>query len=223
MLTRTALAGDPWEFWPELNLYKGLGPATRLYFATAYADGKESEFRTLDLAGYLDVTFKPFLRDKHKPNWRSDEDWRQKRYAWIRVGFDYVSKQSTADGASSAPEYRGIVALVGRAYLPAEVLLETRLRVDFRWIGMDYSNRFRPRVELNRDVDLLGTVANVYVQAELFYDTRYDEWARQLYQVGAEVTLTRHFRVEPFVARQIDRLPSSSGLYGVGIVARWYY
>lgn len=197
--------------------------ATRLYFVTAYADGKESEFRTLDVAGYLDVTFQPFLRDKYKPDWRSDEDWRQKRYVWIRAGFDYVSKQSTADRAFSTPEYRGILAVLGRVYLPAEILLESRFRVDFRWIGTDYSNRYRPRVELNRDFGLFGTVANVYVQAELFYDTRYDGWALQLYQVGAEVTLTRHFRVEPYVARQIDRLPSASGLYGVGIVARWYY
>jgi hypothetical protein len=223
LLAGPVRAGDPTEFWPELNLYKGLGPATRLYFVAAYADGKESDFRTLDLAAYLDVTFKPLLRDRYKPNWRSDQDWRQKRYAWLRVGFDYVSKQATADGTSSTPEYRGIVAALGRAYLPAGILVETRFRLDLRWIGADYSTRFRPRIEVNRDFDLFGTVVTPYVQAELFYDTRYDGWARQLYQVGAEVTLTRHFRVEPFFARQIDRLPSASGLWSVGIVARWYY
>ena len=35
LLGGTARAGDPVEFWPELNLYKGLGPTTRLYFVAA--------------------------------------------------------------------------------------------------------------------------------------------------------------------------------------------
>jgi hypothetical protein len=223
LLAGPVRAGDPWEFWPELNLYKSLGSTTRLYVVTAYAEGKESEFRTLDVAGYLDVTFEPFLRKKYSPNWRPEADWRQKRYFWIRVGYDHVGKQATADGSSSTGENRGIVAALGRAYLPAGILVETRFRFDLRWIGDEYSTRFRPRIEVNRDFDLFGTVVTPYLQAELFYDTRYDGWARQLYQVGAEVTLTRHFRVEPFLARQIDRLPSSSGLWAAGIVARWYY
>jgi hypothetical protein len=84
------------------------------------------------------------------------------------------------------PENRGIVALHGRAYVPAEILLP-------------------------------------YFQAEAFYDTRYDGWARPLYQVGAEVQLTEHFRVEPYLARQLDDLPPDFGLYALGFVLRWYY
>jgi len=63
----------------------------------------------------------------------------------------------------------------------------------------------------------------VYLQAETFYDTRYDSWARQLYQLGAEIMLTKHFRAEPSVARQVDRLPEEGGLWAFAIVARWYY
>ena len=221
LLSGTARAGDPLEFWPELNLYKSTGPATRLYFVTAYADGKESDYQTTDLAAYFDVTFKPFLRDAYLPNWRSEEDWRQKRYLWVRVGYDHVFKQS--DGTTTSPEDRAILSVSARAYLPAEILLETRLRTDFRWIGGDFSTRYRFRGELNRDFNAFGTVANVYLQAEAFYDTRYDGWARSLYQVGAEITLTRHFRVEPSLARQEDRLPDKSGLWAIALVARWYY
>ncbi len=218
-----ARADDPWEFWPELNLYKGLGPETRLFFLGSYSEGRESEYRMLDAGVFLDVTFEPFLRAHYIPDWHSDQDWRKKRYLWIRVGYDHLAKVSTASGTAAEPENRGILAVLFRVYFPAEILLETRLRVDFRWIGSEYSNRYRPRFELNRDFPLFGTVANVYVQAEFFYDTRYDGWARQLYQVGAEITLSNHFRIEPFVARQLDPLPSASGVYGAGVVARWFY
>ena len=221
-LSGPARAGDPRELWPELNLAPRLGPTTRLYLVAAYAEGKESEFRTLDVAGYFDLTFKPFTRDLVGPEgWRSQSDWRQKRYLWIRLGYDHVFKQQGEE--MSTPEDRGIVAVHGRAYLPEGVLLEARTRADLRWIGGEYSTRYRIRGELNRDFEILGRTTNVYLQAEAFYDTRYDGWARELYQAGAEVTLGEHFRVEPSVARQVDRLPEKSGLWAVAFVARWYY
>jgi hypothetical protein len=217
-----ARAGDPWEFWPELNLYKRLGPATRLYFVTAYATGgKESELQTLDVAGYFDMTFKPLMRDVvREDDWRSREDWRSKRYLWIRLGYDHVFKFGEPE---AKPEDRGVVAAHGRAYLPEQVLLEFRARADLRWIGGDYSTRYRLRGEANRDFTVRGIVTNVYLQAECFYDSRYDGWARSLYQVGAEITVTDHFRLEPSVARQVDRLPEDSGLYALAFVARWFY
>ena len=222
LLSGSAQAGDPWEFWPELNLYKRLGPTTRLYFVTAYATGgKESELQTLDVAGYFDVTLKPIARDAvRKDDWRSDEDWRNKRYLWFRVGYDHVFKFSDPE---AKPEDRGIIALHGRVYLPKQILLELRTRVDLRWIGGDYSTRYRLRGELNRDFTVRGVVTNLFFQAEWFYDTRYDGWARGLYQLGAEITVTKHFRLEPSVARQVDRLPEESGLYAVALVARWFY
>lgn len=205
-----------------MNLYEKLGPTTRLYFVGAWATGKESEFRTLDLAGYFDLTFKPLARDVVLPEtWRAEQDWRQRRYLWIRLGYDHVFKASGEE--RSTPEDRGIVAVMGRAYLPANILFEGRARVDLRWIGGDYSTRYRLRGELNRDFTVLGAATNVWLQGEAFYDTRYDGWARDLYQAGAEITLTNHFRVEPSVARQVDRLPEKSGLWAVALVARWYY
>lgn len=216
LLSGTAWAGDPTEFWPELNLFEKLGPTTRLYFVGAYAKGKESEFRTLDLAGYFDLTLGPPVRRKLRT-----EDWRAKKYFWVRIGYDHIFK---AEGETkSAPEDRGIVAFHGRAYLPAEILFEGRARADLRWIDGDYSTRYRLRGELNREFDVRGHPVTPFLQAECFYDTRYDGWARELYQVGVEVGVTRHFRVEPSVARQVDHLPERSGLWAFALVARWYY
>jgi hypothetical protein len=216
LLCGSARAGDPWEFWPELNLYETLGATTRLYFVAAYAKGKESEYLTLDVAGYFDLTLEPI-------GWPSlqAKDWRRKKYLWARVGYDHVSKAE--DGDTSHSEDRGIIALLARAYLPEEILVEGRARADLRWIGGDYSTRYRFRIEVNRDFHVGDRVVTPWFQAEAFYDMRYDGWARQLYQAGAEIEVTGHFKVEPSVARQVDRLPEQSGLYAVALVARWYY
>jgi hypothetical protein len=211
-----AQEADPWEFWPELNLLKKANPTTRFYFVASYAEGKESQFRTLDLAGYLDVTIGP-----HVPHSRQKADWQTKKYFWARVGYDHIFK---AEGETSAPpEHRGIVSIFARHYLPGGVLVEGRARADLRWLESGYSTRYRFRVEVNRDFEVFDRVVTPYFQAEYFYDTRYDAWARELYQLGAEMEVTRHFRVEPSVARQVDVLQPRSGLWAFGFVARWYY
>jgi hypothetical protein len=76
---------------------------------------------------------------------------------------------------------------------------------------------------VNRDFEVRGRLVTPYLQAEAFYDTRYDGWAQELYQAGAEIEVSRNFRVEPSVARQVDRLPEKSGLWAIAVVARWYY
>ncbi len=211
-----AQSGDPWEVWPELNLFTTVNPTTRFYFVAAQAKGKESEVRTLDLAGYLDLTIGP-----HRPRLRQKEDWQTKKYLWARIGYDHIFKAESE--TMKAPEQRGIVALHARHYLPGAILLEGRTRADLRWLEDGYSTRYRFRIEVNRDYTALDRVITPYFQAEAFYDTRYDGWARQLYQAGAEIAVIRHFRVEPSVARQVDHLPSPSGLYAFAFVARWYY
>jgi hypothetical protein len=218
LLAGTARAGDPLEFWPELNLFETLGPTSRLYFVAAYGKGKESPLQTFDLAAYYDFTLMPFLRHALR-----DEDWQRNKYLWARIGYDHVFKFESETGARTAPEDRGIAALYGRAYLPAEVLFEGRVRVDLRWIEGDYSTRYRLRGELNRQFDVGGHPVTAFIQAEAFYDTRYDGWARELYQVGAEVGITPHFRFEPSLARQLDHLPEPAGLWAFALVARWYY
>ena len=62
-----------------------------------------------------------------------------------------------------------------------------------------------------------------YFRVEWFYDTRYDGWARTLYQLGPEVTVNQHFRYEIYVAWQKDRLPTESTTNAFGVVAKWYY
>jgi hypothetical protein len=216
LLLAGSARADEWEAWPEANLFRRLGPTTRLYFVSAYATGgKEAQSRTLDVAGYFDLVLKPVLLPFLQ------EEWQRKKYLWVRIGYDHVFKGE--GGALATPEDRGIVALHARAYLPAELLFEGRARADLRWIGGDYSTRYRLRIEVNREFNVRDRAVTPYLQAETVYDTRYDGWSRRLYQVGVEVQLTEHFRLEPYLARQLDTLPADAGLYALGLVARWYY
>jgi hypothetical protein len=216
-LAGVAEAADSTEFWPEVNAFLPLGPRARVHVAAAYAEGKESDTRSLDLAAYLDVSLKPITRkDLH------DEDWQRSRYFWTRIGYTRVFKASDESEAEVA-EDRGVVSFLGKAPLPAAVWLEARVRADLRWIGDEHSTRYRVRAEATRDFTVRGLTLVPYLNHEWFYDTRDDGWARTLLMAGAELTVNEHFRCEVYLARQKDRLPSDESLAALGVVAKWYF
>jgi hypothetical protein len=216
LLTGAAHAEDSREFWPELQGFIRRTPNTRIILDAAYARGKESDALALDLAAYLDISVRPIRR-----RYRGEEDWQRTRYAWFRIGYDHVLKST--EGVQSPSEDRGILSFLHKTGLPGEIWLEARERADLRWIAGDYSTRYRFRLEATREFKLLDRTVVPYFNVEWFYDTRYDGWARTLYQAGPEVTLSEHFRFEVYLARQVDDLPSASTLNAFGFVAKWYY
>jgi len=217
----TASADDPWEFWPEGQLFVGLNQRTRLFLNAAYAKGKESDERSLDAAAYLDISFLP-VGPRRRRSLRT-EDWQRGRYFWARVGYDRVFKAAAGESSPSVAEDRGILSLWGKFPLPGDVWVEGRARADLRWIGGDYSTRYRWRLEATREFIVLDHAVVPYLNVEWFYDTRYDGWARTLYQAGAEFTVTKHFRFELNLSQQTDTLPAISRLNAFSVVLKGYY
>ena len=108
-LASLAHAADSTEFWPEDSGFVALSPRTRVFLNAAYAEAKESDDKSLDLAAYLDISLKPILR-KHL----LAEDWQRSRYLWARIGYDRVLEATDGEGAEVA-ENRGIIAFYAKA------------------------------------------------------------------------------------------------------------
>jgi len=215
-LACSAKAADLEEFWPELSAFYQLNPTARLYVDGSYSKGKESDQLSLDASAYLDLSLKPIARKELQ-----SEDWQRNRYFWSRIGYTRVFDVE-GGGSRDVKEDRGVVALYARAPLSA-VTLEARARVDLRWIGGDYSSRYRLRLDASREMEWLAHTVVPYINAEWLYDTRYDAWARTLLQGGVEVTATARFRYELYLARQNDHKPSDRTLNALGVVLKWYF
>jgi hypothetical protein len=204
------------EFVPEVNAYIKLSDRTRLFLlgdVTRNLSGGSDEG---EIGAHLDYTLKPIFRPELR-----DADWERNRYLWTRIGYVQLSNP---DARSSGPtERRGIIELTARMPLPQEVWLAHRARVDLRDIGGESSQRYRYRLVIEREFNVSGVVMVPYAQAEIFYDTRYDTWNRQLYQAGAEIELTKHWRIEPYLARQNDSRSSSGNADRVGLVLKYYH
>ena len=216
LLIAGAAHAENTELWPEASLYKQIDDTTRLYFDLSNAKGKESIASTSDASAYIDVSIMPVYRARLQ-----SQDWQRNRYLWARLGYTRVNNVSLETRELS--ENRGVVSLQGRAPLPAEIWLEARGRADLRWIGGSYSTRYRLRVEASRELKAFERAVVPYANAEWYYDTRYDAHTRSLYQAGVDVTVTRHFRVETYLAWQYDLQPQEDSLRAFGLVAKWYY
>jgi len=213
---RAARADTPWEVWPELTYYYGLSPATRLFLDASQTKGLESKKSSLNLSAAYDFSIMPIVR-KHLRTL----DWERKRYFWARVGYSHIA--SADNGVQTNAEQRAVLALYTRVPLPSDSWLEIRTRVDFRWIGGEYSDRYRIRLQASREIEVCERRFMPYANIEWFYDTRYDGWARTTYEVGSEATYSKHFRYELYYARQDDHLPKPSDLNAVGLKFKWYY
>jgi hypothetical protein len=212
----TAQEKTQYELWPEIDGFIQLNNQFRVYLVTAYAKGRESDVEVLDLAANIDISLKPLLRKKFM-----QKDWQRSRFLWVRLGYDYISKLSS--GEKSTPENRGMVNLYVKYQLPVDIWLEARTRADLRWIGEDYSTRYRLRLEATREFTGFNYSVVPYLNCEVFYDTRYSGWSRLFIMAGSEFTINKHFRFELYLAPQIDYLPSRANLLAFGIVAKFYF
>ena len=198
---------------PELNFYVKLSDQTRLYLLGDLAIYDADAPTDGELGASLDVTLLPRLRTGLR-----EADWARERYLWTRIGYTL----SGGVNGQGPVERRGILELTARVELPEQVWLVNRARLDVRDIDGVASQRYRLRVGVEREFTPGGVPTVPYAQAETFYDTRTGNWNRQLYQTGVEVELSKAWRYEVYVSRQVDNRAPSANVATLGLVLKHY-
>jgi hypothetical protein len=205
------------EFVPEVNAFLKFTDSARLFLlGDMTRDATENETTEKELGLHLDLTLRPQLRSR-----LGEANWARDRYLWTRVGYSVLNRPDS--GGRSPTERRGIVEVTARVPLGNEFWLVNRGRVDLRDIQGDHSQRYRLRLGIEREITIGGVAVVPYAQAEVFYDTRFDAWSRRLYQSGAEIEITRHWRIEPYYARQKDTRPATAYVDRVGLVLKYFH
>ena len=214
-LVEPARAEHHEEFVPELNVFIKLSKQVRLFLLGDVTHGFSPSFTDGELGAHLDFTLKPILRRELRHG-----DWERSRYLWVRAGYVVSSDLDDRDDPTTH-----MILLEGttRLELPGKVWLVNRARVDFRDTDGDSSQRYRLRLGIEREFKVCGVVMVPYAQAEVFHDSRFDSWNRQLYQAGVEIELNKHWRIEPYFARQNDSRSGSGNANRLGLVLKSYF
>ena len=210
------------EFWPEFDAYLKMSDRARLFLLAAMSSAKDSNtaagvtsYQDAQFGVHLDITLTPIFRPA-----LMDADWERDRYLWIRVG--YRQSGTTRDSSDPYSERRGIFELNARTPLQRSRWLMARFRWDARDVDGQHSNRYRIRLGAEREFTWFERVAVPYVTAETFYDTRYDQWNRQRYQVGAEIAIDDRWRIEPYLVRQNDKRSQPAHVNAIGLALKYY-
>jgi hypothetical protein len=203
LLSQPCLADETQnELWPEVDAFFKLSSRVRLFLLLApiyspqsWTGDETASFGELEFGPFVDVTLKPIPRRLQRA------DWERARYLWARVGYTHLSDFA---GAPESYENRGILEITGRLPLPGAVWMVGRARVDLRDRNDAFSTRYRYRMQVERETLLFRAATVPYVNAEPFYDSRYDAVVRWRFEAGIEIALSDHWRLEPHYLRQED-------------------
>jgi len=213
-----------YEFWPEINAYVGLGERSRLMFSAAgtramegEADGRSLSVQDAQITLNLDYTLAPILR-RDVPQ----AEWSKNRLLWARLGYEYGS--SAHSGAESFRSQTGIVELNARYPMQGSLWLTSRMRVDFRDINGEASQRYRLRIGAEWDTLAFEHPIAPYTSVETLYDTRYQKWSRVTLKAGLETPIGGNWRIEPYLALQLNRPDGElSRVLGLGLSFKVYF
>ena len=60
-----------------------------------------------------------------------------------------------------------------------------------------------------------------YAHVEASYDTRFDTWNRQRYQIGVEIEINQRWRIEPYIAHLDDNRSVSAHINALGLTVKY--
>ncbi|HEY6982702.1 DUF2490 domain-containing protein [Reyranella sp.] len=183
------------DFWPEIDLHVRLDEATQVIGMVTYNRDQDSgQVYQAEGGAVVEHRF---------------ADW-----FYGRIGYRHAN---ATDGGPFV-ENRLLTEQTFRIRLPGKVSIDARTREDFRWLNTGYSMRFRERLQVQRDTSIGDYVFQPYASAEVYFDTRYGQFARYRLIVGSTFPIDRHLSVEPYLARQVDFASSSAVVHALGLI-----
>jgi hypothetical protein len=208
VIVMSALAADTnTQFAPEMWAYLDLSDRARLFFLSSFTDNITEDTRDETVGVHLDLALKPILRRRLRV-----ADWAREKYLWVRVGYRRNSGGSTRE--------TGVLEANSRFALPLGLWSASRLRTDLRNETGGFSVRPRYRLDFERELPVGRITATPYVRAEVLYDSRPSTWDWR-YQAGAEIALTRHWRVEPYYSRRQNQ--HSADINRIGFILKTFW
>ena len=208
------------EFWPEMDIWLRLSPASRLSMYVPISKNVETDYREGSLVAQGD-----YARGKTKYHRRLLDESRAQVMRAFLVRGGYLVGRSLADDGASYRERTTYAEFHGRIPLKGHMLLSQRLRADFRWLGDDAepSQRLRYRLMLEKEYATGSTSVVPYVNAEPYYDSRYSTVNRLRLIGGATVSWTPRTALEGNWTYQYDSRSSVTYTNALNVILHVFF
>jgi hypothetical protein len=217
-----ARAGEPTlEFWPEIDVWWRLSPAWRLSLFVPISENIESGYREGNLILQADCVWG--VARKGKTRLFDEARAAQMRRYLVRGG--YLGGSSLDDDGEAYTERTAFGELHARTPIKGGILLSQRLRTELRWLGKgsDLSNRWRYRLQAEKEFEAGRASIVPYANVEPYYDSRYDTVNRIRVIPGASVSWSRWWAAEGNVTYQYDSRSSTTHLLALNVILHVYF
>jgi hypothetical protein len=182
------------QLWPELHVSAKISDhfAATTYLSIRFADNIMRIFEQQYGAGLA-----------YKPN----------RYVTLSPWYRYIRSQPTT--TRTTHENRVAADLFMQTPSFHKLAMSDRNRGELRFIDGHTSERYRNRVQLEREVRAGQYKFTPYVSWETFYDTRFHAWYQKRYFIGARVPVKPRLWFEPYFMHRDD---SQSRPHGTNVI-----
>ncbi len=203
------------EFWPEIDAWWRLSPAWRLSLFVPVSENLDTNYREGNLILQGDYAFGETRFDRRL----LDEDRARKMKVFLLRG-GYLGGKSLDDQGQAYSENTALVELHVRIPIKGGFLLSHRFRADLRWLGDDaeFSNRWRYRLQLEKEFTPGRTSLVPYVNVEPYYDSRYESWNRVRLIAGTSVSWSRWVALEGNGTYQYDSHSSNKEVLALNVI-----
>jgi hypothetical protein len=217
----TAVADDPTkEFWPEIDTWLRFSPAWRASLFVPLSENLDTHYREGNLILQADYAFGQTRFERRL----MDEGRALKMKAFLIRG-GYLGGKSLDDQGEAYSEHTALVELHARIPIKGGFLVSHRLRADLRWLGDDaeFSNRWRYRLQVEKEFTA-GSVSFVpYVYVEPYYDSRYETWNRVRVIAGTSVARAKRFALECNGTYQYDSHSSNKEVLALNVILHVFF
>jgi hypothetical protein len=205
------------QIWPEIEAYYRFNDRFRLY---SEISGTRSSSQYTDGTGgiYLDFFAKPWLNSRRNETEMTDTS--AGYYWWFRAGYSY---------SNSPPDQKKKVVNIFETetnnsfFLPARIVLQTRNRLDWRWVNSDFQPVYRPRMKFIRNLKTEYLTFNLYTQGEYFFYLNDNTQDRFRLTFGTVIKVLRWMDFETYYTHQFPYKQYVAPLDAFGIQLDLYF
>jgi hypothetical protein len=206
------------EIWPAVDAYYRINPKWRIYGTLAGTKLDASSYSDAAIGIFADhFTFPLSFAQKLMPG-RSDS--LPGKFLWLRFGYQYSATPPSSEDPFK--ESMIVTEFNPRYYLPWNMLMTVKNRLDWRFKSDDFNIRYRPRFMIEKDMRTEYLFFTTTAFAEYFLNFGNGAVNRLRTQIGVEIRVAKHLNYEVFWNHQFANEPEIQSVDAFGMTLKVY-
>lgn len=210
------------ELWPETDLWYTINPSWRLSSFIPFTIYQKSGGADLNI--YLQADYAWGKTKLVHFTRLFNESRAQLMKAWlVRAGI--MEGWSLGERTGEYSEDMLFAEIHRRIPIGDKYLISHRIRPDLRWVGQDpeFSYRIRYRLMVEKEFIDGNFSAVPYLNAELYWDSRYSTINRVRLAGGTNLSLGPTFAIEGNITYQYDSHYNTQNLYALNLILHVFF